>query len=177
MKTSSLYGFISALAGALLVLVLYFLGYHSDPAKFTSSKWIAACIGLAIVVVVMVLGVRARRSETPQGKGFGYGTALLAGFQIALVSSVLSAAFVFAYDAVINPGFRDIIVQDAMEKVQASGMSGPQLDQVEKVTRFMASPAMRSVSTLVGGVIIGFILALIVAAFVRRPEPSIPPPV
>src|ERR1019366_1394786 len=40
MKTCSLYGFLSALAGALLLLALYFLGFHSDPAKLSAAKWI-----------------------------------------------------------------------------------------------------------------------------------------
>jgi hypothetical protein len=175
MKTCSLYGFLSALAGALLALVLYFLGFHSDPAKLSAAKWIGGFGGIAIAVVFTVLGVKARRAEVPDAEGFGYGRALGAGMQVALVWSLLSAVFNYAYLAFINPGFSEIVLQDAMDKVQAKGVSGAQLDQVEKFTRFMASPGVQSVSTLIGGLIIGFIISLIVAAFLKRPAPAGPP--
>jgi hypothetical protein len=69
MKTCSLYGFISALAGALLALALYFTGFHSDPAKLPAAKAIGLCAGLAIVITCLVLGVKARRAEIPEDRG------------------------------------------------------------------------------------------------------------
>jgi hypothetical protein len=177
MKTCSLYGFISALAGALLALALYFLGFHSDPAKLPAAKAIGICGGLAIVITCSVLGVKARRAEIPEDQGFGYGRALWTGMQIAIVSSFLTAIFNYLYFAFINPAFIDIMLQDQMDKLQAKGISGAQLEQVEKVSRFMMSPGMQSVFTLIGGLIIGFLISLIVAAFLKRPEPAGPPPV
>jgi hypothetical protein len=177
MKTCSLYGFIWALAGALLALALYFLGFHSDLAKLAAAKWIGGVGGLTIAVVVMVLGIKARSAEIPVTQKFGYGGALLAGVQISIVASILNAAFAYIYYAFINPGFSELLLQDAMDKVQAKGVSGPQLDQVEKVTRFMMSPGMQVVTTLIAGFIFGFIIALILAAFLKRPEPAVPPPI
>ena len=177
MKTCSLYGFISALAGALLFLALYFLGYHSDPAKLAAASWIGGLGGLAIVSVCTALGVKARRAEVPDAGGFGYGQALGAGVLISLVSSFLSAVFSYAYYAFINPGFSEIVLQDKMDKLQAKGVSGAQLDQAEKITRFMLSPVPAAVFALIAGFIVGFIIALIVAAFLKRPAPAVPPPI
>jgi hypothetical protein len=175
MKTCSLYGFISALAGAFLTLVLYFLGYHSDPAKLTAASWIGGLGGLAIASVCTALGVKARRAEVPDDAGFGYGQALGAGVLVALVSSVLSAVFTYAYYAFINPGFTEIVIQDKMDKLQAKGISGAQLDQAEKFTRFLLNPVPAAIFTLIGGFIVGFLIALIVAAFLKRPAPASPP--
>ena len=61
MKTYLLYGFISSLAGAFLTLILYFAGFHSDPAKLAMAGWIGGLVGLAIVITCITLGVKARR--------------------------------------------------------------------------------------------------------------------
>ncbi len=170
MKTSSFYGFISALAGALLTLVLFFAGYHTDPAKFGAAQAIGY-LGIVIFVVCLVLGIKARRAEVPAGQGFGYGSALGVGTQITLVAAALSAVFNFFYFKYINPGFADIIVQSKLDQLQAKGMSGAELDKAESVTRMMLHPLPASIFNFIGFFVIGFLLALIAAAFLKRPTP------
>lgn len=177
MKTCSLYGFISALAGALLGIVLYFLGYHSDPAKLAAAQLIGGCTGFAIIVACIALGTSARRAEMPQEQGFGYGAALLAGTQISIVSAFLSGVFNYAYLAFINPGFAEILLQDKMDKLQAKGVSGADLDRAESITRTMLHPLPAAIFGLIYLFIVGFLVALVVSAFVRRPAPSGPPAV
>jgi Protein of unknown function (DUF4199) len=171
MKTCSLYGLIMAVASAILVLVLYFLGFHSDPAKLSAAKWIGGVGGLAIAVTVMVLGVKARRAEVPANEPFGYGPSFRAGFAIAFFDAVFYSIFFYCYLAFINTGFTEMIVQDTMDKMQAKGISGAQLDNVEKGIRFMSSAGMQTASALIGGIIFGVILALIIAAFIKRQAP------
>ncbi len=175
MKTSSFYGFISALAGALLTLVLYFAGYHTDPAKFGTAQAIGY-LGIVIFVVCLVLGIKARRAEVPAGQSFGYGCALGVGTQIALVAAALSAVFNFFYFKYINPGFADIIVQSKLDQLQAKGISGADLDRAESMTRTMLHPLPASIFNFIGFFVIGFLLALIAAAFLKRstPPPALP---
>jgi hypothetical protein len=176
MKTCSLYGFISALAGALLGLALYFLGFHSDPAKLATAQLIGTCTGLVIIIACIVLGTKARRAEVPQDQGFGYGAALLAGTQISIVSALLSGIFNYAYLAFINPGFAEILLQDKMDKLQAKGVSGADLDRAESMTRTMLHPVPAAIFGLIYLFIIGFLVALVVAAFMRRPANPGPSP-
>jgi hypothetical protein len=169
MKTCALYGFISALSGAFLILILFFTGFHSDPAKLTAAKWIGGVCGLAIGVSCMVLGVKARRAEIPANEEFGYGKALGAGFQISVFSAIFSAIFSYAYNAFINPGFADLMVQDSMAKMEASGMSSDRIEKAEAGMRMFMGPVPQAVSTLIGGVVFGLIIALLVAAVLKRP--------
>jgi|HubBroStandDraft_1064217.scaffolds.fasta_scaffold44879_2 predicted DNA repair protein MutK len=171
MKTCALYGFISTLAGAFLVLALYFLGFHSDPEKLKAAQTIGLIAGLGIVIVCTALGVRARREEVPAEEEFGYRHALGAGVLISLVASVLSAIFTYAYHAFINPGFSDILIQDATSKMEAKGISGAQLDKIESFNRIMFSPVAMALIALIFGFIFGVIISLIVAACVKRPPP------
>lgn len=177
MKTCSLYGFILAVLTAVLTLVLYFLGFHSDPAKLGAAKWIGGIAGVAINVVVVALGVKARRSEVPAAEPFNYGSALGAGMTIAVVASFLGAIFTYVYMGFVNTGYADVLLQDQMDKLQAKGLSSAQLEQAEKMTRLFMGPVPTAVFSLIAGVIFGFIVALIVAAFLKRPAQSEPPPV
>jgi Protein of unknown function (DUF4199) len=174
MKTCSLYGFISALAGAFVTLILYFLGFHSDASKLQVAGWIGGLVGIAVTVTCLYLGVRARRDETPKEADFGYGKAAGAGTLISLVASFLSAVFAYTYYAFINPAFTDLMVQAQMAKMEARGMSGDQLEKAEAMTKWMMSAGPASVMAFFYIFILGVILALIVAAFVKRPVPNTP---
>ena len=59
--------------------------------------------------------------------------------------------------------------------MQAKGMSADQIESVEKITRFMASPAMLAITGVIVGLIFGVILSLIIAAFLKRPAVSVAP--
>jgi hypothetical protein len=172
MKTCFLYGFLLAVAGSILILVLYFLGFHSDPTKLAAGNWIGGVLGLGIGISFTVLGVKARRSEVPENVEFGYGRALGAGVLISLFASILSTIFNYVYAAFINPGLTEIRIQDAMGKLEAKGITGIQAENMEKGMRFMSSPGILALSNLIGGFIFGVILSLIIAAFLKRPPPG-----
>ncbi len=178
MKTPLLYGLLAAIADALLVLALFFLGFHSDPAKLTVAKWVGGVLALAIAIVSMVAGIRARRSEVPEKDGFGYGSALGAGVIITATTNVIYGIFYFVYLKFINPGFIDVMLQDTMDKMAAKGITGAQADNVEKGVRFMLAPAVQFISQLIIGTIFGVILVLIIAAFLKRvpKEGTLQPP-
>jgi hypothetical protein len=175
MKTCALYGFAIALADALLVLALFFLGFHSDQAKLPAAQLIGGLGALAIGVTFTALGIKARRAEVPETEDFGYGRAFGAGVQVSAVACLLSAAFNYAYFAFINPGLSDIIVQAQLDKMAARGMGDAQIERATQFVRFMWSPGMYAVQTLIGGFIFAVILSLIIAAFLRREVPAEPP--
>jgi hypothetical protein len=172
MKTCALFGFISALAGAFLNLILYFSGFQSDPAKLAAATWIGGVGGLAIGVTCIVLGVKARRAEVPANTGFGYGRALGAGATISLVASFLSSIFTYAYYTFINPGFIDIVIQDKMTKLEASGASSDKLEKAEAGMRMFMGPIPQALGGLIVGFIVGVIISMVVAAVLKRPDPA-----
>jgi len=177
MKTYVTYGFMMALGGLLLNLALYFLGFHSEVEKFGTAQWIGGLGGLAIVVVLIVLGTKARRNEVPLSEEFGYGRALGAGVMIVLFGALFGVVVNIVYMKFINPGMADLIVQVQSAKFEAKGMSGAQLEQAEKFTRMMTGPIISSIFNFFGGMIIGTIISLITAAFLKRSASAEPPPV
>jgi hypothetical protein len=170
MKTSAIYGFVSALAGAFLVLLQYFAGLHSDPAKLGVANAIGTIGGVAIAIACITLGMRARRAEAA-GREFGYGSAFAAGFQVTVVSTVLSAIFTYAYYAFINPAFSEVLTENALAKLQAGGMSGAKLDSMEGFYHHLFSPLGALIIALIFGTILGIVISLLAAIFVRTKEP------
>jgi hypothetical protein len=171
MKTCALYGFISALGGAFLTLILFFAGFHSDPAKLAAATWVGGLGGLGIAITCIVLGVKARREQVPADEEFGYGAALGAGFLISVFASVLSAVFTFIYFSFINPALIDILLQDKMAKLEASGVSGDRLEKTEAGMKMFMGPVPQAISVIIGGIVIGILISLIVAAVLKRPTP------
>jgi len=177
MKHCLLFGFISALACSFVTLVLFFAGFHSDVSKLGTANVVGGVANLAIAITCMVLGTKAVREDNPPEEAFGYGRALWAGFRIAAVSTVISSVFSYCYFAFINPGFSDVLLQDKMTKLEASGVSGAKLEQAESMTKMFLAPGPAAIFGLVIGLIFGLVVSLIVAAFLKRaPQaPAVPP--
>lgn len=175
MKTYLTYGFAMSIAGALLTLALFFLGFHSDPAKFSTAQWIGGLGGLAIGVVAIVLGTKARLAEVPATEAFGYGRALGAGVMITLFAALIGIVTNYVYMQIINPGMADMIVQAQIDKFEAKGMSGAQLEQAEKMTRAMTGPLISSCFGFIGGMVFGTLISLVTAAFLKREASGEPP--
>jgi len=95
----------------------------------------------------------------------------LAAFLVGLVSSVLSAIFSYCYYAFINPAFSEIIFQDSAAKLEASGISGDRLDKIEAMNRTFMTPAWETIFGFGASLVFALLIALILAAFLKRPAP------
>lgn len=177
MKTPLTYGFLMAIAAAVLAISLYLLGYHSDASKFGTGQMLGMVGGLAIGITCITLGVKARRAEVPASEPFGYGRALGAGVLIALFASLFGIVTNFAYVNFINPGISDIIVQAEIAKLEAKGLGGAQLEGAEKMIRAMTGPVAYAAMGFLGGFFFGTLISLVAAAFLKRPATADGPPV
>ena len=176
MKTYVTYGFYMALAGLLLSLAFFFLGFHATAAKMQSTQIINTIGLLAIAISILAFGIKARRADVPATEEFGYGRAVLAGFLITLWACLFGIITNYLYFQLINPGITDIMVQAQMDKLEAKGLSGAQLEQAEKMTRMFMKPAMFAVVGFLGGLFWGTLISLVTAAFLKRKTTDAVPP-
>lgn len=176
MKTYVTYGLVWALAGAVLTLALFFLGFHADTEKLQSANWISLGGGIVISVACLMLGTKARASEVPATEAFGYGRALAAGVMITIFATLFGVIFNFLYSQVIHPGMQELQVQAQLEKMEASGVPSAQIDAAEGMIRTMMHPALQAVFYVFGGVLFGTIISLITSIFLRRPAAPAEPP-
>lgn len=169
MKTYLKFGSAMAGGGFLLVLVLYILGFHSDPAKLGTSQWIQGCVGLGIGIACIVMGTKARRAEVPPENEFGYGSALGTGVMITLFAALFGIVTNLVYMNFINPGMSDVIMQAQVAKWEAAGMSSARIEQAEGMMRKMMSPPIQAAFGFLAGMFFGTLISLVSAAFLKRP--------
>jgi hypothetical protein len=165
MKTYLLYGFISSLAGAFLTLILYFAGFHSDPAKLAMAGWIGGLLGLAIIVTCITLGVKARREEVPPDQDFSYWSSFFAAFMISMISNLFSLGFTVIYNVYVNPTFLELMRQQQITKMENNGMSS---DKAESASAMMFGVVPQAVIFIIFGTIIAVVLSFIMAGFFTR---------
>lgn len=178
MKPYLSFGAFIALGNAVLTLVLYLAGLHSDPAKISTAGNIAMAGGLAISVTLLVLGVSAKQAQTPATEDFGYGKALGAAVMISLFASIFGSLFQFIYQSFINPSFADVMVQAQISAMQDKGIPSDTIEKAEGMMRIMLKPGVQAGLGLIFGMIFSVVISLIVSAFLRRKaiaDPATPP--
>jgi hypothetical protein len=174
MKTYLIYGFAMAIAGALLSLALFLLGFHTVE-KLQTGQWIGMCAGLAICAVVIILGTKARREEVPATEPFGYGRALGAGVMIVLFASAFGVATNLLYTQVINPGFTETLMQVQANNLEAKGLSQDKIEQIQRMSAPWMKPMAQAIMAFVMGMIVGTLIALVTSAFLKREASGEPP--
>jgi hypothetical protein len=168
MKPYLTYGAFIAIGNAVITLVLYLAGFHTDPAKLQTGNYISGAAGLVIGISLLVIGIRAKRATVPDTKDFNYGLALGAGVMISLFAGLFGTAFQFIYQSFINPGFADVVIEAQTAKFQSTGMSSDQIDKATQFMRLMTKPAVQAAVGFFGGMILSVIISLITAAFLKR---------
>lgn len=168
MKTYLIYGSASAFGGTLVVLAVYFLGWHDTPDKLDLANAVQTVLALAIGVTCTVLGIKARRAELPASQDFGYGSALGAGVMITLFAALIGMFVQLIYGTVINPGLSDVIQQSQAAKMSEQGLSADKIEQIQKMTAIMWKPPVMAVIGFLSGMFFGTLISLVAAAFLKR---------
>lgn len=171
MGTKFTYALVLTIAGAALNLLLYFTGYQTEKlAVGQHLNW----LGFLIMVVVLVLGIKAVREEAPD-KALSFGQGVGTGVQISLMSGLMSAVYNFIHFKFINTEFVDYQMELVRGKWEQAGMSAAQMEKAEGIARAMMGPVSQAIWTPLMALIIGTIVSLVAAAFLKR-QPAVPPP-
>ena len=160
-----------AIAGAVLTLLLFFAGFHDSVEKMKAAQWIGSIGGLAIGVGCLTLAMREKRAQFPADKEWGYGSALGAGVLTGLFASLFGLVTAYAYFAIFNPGFSEVVFQAQVAAMEAKGMSSAQIEKIEPMLRQWMSPIAMVIMQGVMGVVWSTLIALIVAIFLRKRTP------
>ncbi|MES2697208.1 MAG: DUF4199 domain-containing protein [Verrucomicrobiota bacterium] len=174
MKIPLTYGAFIALGGALLTLVLYFLGFHDSAEKLQTAQWVGGGIGFILTITLLLLAMREKRARFSVNEDWGYGNALGVGILTGLVGSVLGAIFYYVYASQINPDLSEHILQAQRQAMEAKGMSAAKFEQAEPMMRKFMTPGFTAAMQCLMAIVLSVLLSLILAIFVRqRPTPPV----
>ncbi|MEO6992168.1 MAG: DUF4199 domain-containing protein [Lacunisphaera sp.] len=168
MSTTLLYALVMAIAQIIVNLISFFLGYQTD--KMSSGGWFGL-VQIAVTILILVLGIKAVRDEQ-DGKYMTYGKGVGTGFVIVLYSTIIGIIYSYIHLTYINPSFPDYFVEASRAKWVAAGMSESAMENAEKGVRWFTRPLIWSAFGAIFNLIIGTVVSLLIAIFLKRNPPD-----
>lgn len=156
------YGLLTGLVSVIVSFGIYALELdQSAVARFAT---------LVVLVVGIILAMRYFKLQN--GGFMSYGQGLGVGITVASVVGVLSAAFTYVYTTFVDPELMTRVLDRARADMEAKGMPDVQIEQAMAFSaKFTTGPTMLIFAVL-GSIVIGLLISLIVAAFVKNPKPE-----
>lgn len=170
MKTYVTYGAINAIVGAVFSLILYFLGFQTEKLAIGQQlQW----LGLIFTIVVLFLGMREARENKPDG-AISYGGAVGAAALISVFSGIFSAIYIYIHFSYVNPHYAQYIADFTRTQLEAKSVPEANIDAAIAMQTKMLSPVVQSLMTVVVAPIMGTLIGLILAIFVKKAAPQDP---
>jgi hypothetical protein len=157
------YGLLTGLVSVIVSFGIYALQLEQNAA--------VRFLTMAVLVVGIIL---AMRSFKEQNAGFmDYGQGLGVGMIVSGVVGLLSAAFMYVYTTFVDPEMMTRVMDKARADLEAKGtMTDAQIDQAMAMSsKFTTGPFML-LFAVVGTLVLGLIISLIAAAFVKNSKPE-----
>ena len=162
------FGFISGgISVALMFLTFVLL---RGPWLFEQGAYVGYA-GMVLSFAVIFVGVRSYREQIGQGS-LSFGKALQAGLLMALISSCCYALAWVCINHFLYPNFADDYMQFEMNHLRQSGAAAAVVQQkmkaLEEYKSMTANPAVNALITFTEPLPVGFLMALLSAAILRK---------
>lgn len=154
------YGLILGVLAFVIFLAVILTGIRQNS--------LSTVVIAALLIVLMVLAHRDFK-KTHEGV-ITYGQALGCGTLLAGIAALLRGILMYGYVKYINTGFFAAAVRMQRAAIEARGVTGEQAQRAMSLTAPLLTPAGLFVSSLIAGVIGGFIVALIVSIFTQKSD-------
>ncbi len=147
------------IAQTVLLLLLYLTG--------TMFKSGLSAISWLIYAAVIYYTLKIYRDRFMDGyitywKGVGFGT------RISMWSGVIVGFFYFLMIKVFDPSMADMMIAEAEEAYLAMGLSETYVESMHDAIQRAANPWVLFFSSILNGLVYGFIVSLIVSIFTKR---------
>jgi hypothetical protein len=153
---------------SLVLIVVDLIGGFAHLRFESWFKWISTIIAVAAIISFCIQYGKQQIDGVTFGNVFGY------GFKIALVVSILMAAYALLSFFIIFPEIIDQILVKARTDMEAKGnMSDEQIDQALSITKKFMQPLPLAIITLIVTLFFNTIAALLGAAFTKKTEPNV----
>ncbi len=168
MNTPLLYALIMAIGQIALTLVSFFLGYQTE--QINQGTWFGF-IPLLYGIAVYWFSLKAVREENT-GQYLTYGQGVGTGMLVVLYSGLLGSLYTYIHFTWVNPNFTDYLIEASRVKWAAANWSEAQMEGAEKGVRLFTQPALQAGFGFMATLVIGLIIALIIAAILKRNPPE-----
>lgn len=160
MKAALEYGVIFSLIGMALFAISHYAGVDLNGAASKIGNWV---ISIAMVVW-MLWHFREKKNSGVLGFGQGVKLSVLTG----VVSGIVGAVLMYFFVTMIAPEFMENVENQAIEGMQAQGLSDEQIAQNMKIASMFMSPVAMAFYAFFGSVVSYLILGLVFSAILKR---------
>lgn len=152
------YGILSAVISIVYTLLLY-----------VTNLFLNSSLGLLSTVITVVLLVMACREYKGNNEGFmTLGEGFKLNMLIIVISTIPSVLFNYVYTKYIDSTIFDTMKDFQRTQLETQGMSDEQIEQATSMMSSFMTPEFILMSGLGGGLVIGAIIAIIVAVAMKK---------
>jgi hypothetical protein len=156
-RTVTKYGLIQGVVSTAVSIV-------STLAAIKPS-WAGGVLTTTLLVVLIILAHREFKN-THNGV-MAYGEGLWAGTLLSIIAAVAGAVLFYIYVRYINTNFFATAIRAQQALLEQRGITGVQAQQAMGIVGAVMTPVGIAVSSLISGVVVGFIVALIASIFTQ----------
>jgi uncharacterized membrane protein YdjX (TVP38/TMEM64 family) len=156
-KIVTKYGLIQGVVSAAVSII-------STLAAIRPS-WAGGVLTTALLVVLIVMAQREFRN-THNGV-MAYGEGLWSGTLLSMIAAIVAAVLLYVYVRYINTNFLATAIRAQQALLEQRGITGAQAQQAMGIIGAVMTPVGVAVSSLISGVVVGFVVALIATIFTR----------
>ena len=155
----------------LLQGVLSFVIFLFGTLGAVRHNRVVAVANTTLLIVLMVLAhwefKRNHAGRMTYAQGLGTGTLL------SSAAAVISCVLMYVYVRYINSGYLAAVMQAQRAALERRGITGAQAQLAIGITAAITTPVGIAVTSLITGVLEGFIVALIVSIFTQKADPEV----
>ncbi len=169
--TAQKYGLIGAMILIVVGLAMNLSGLIDYTQKGGTGNTIASILQYGIIITIVVLAIKTHRDDDLGGY-ITLGRSLSVGMLTGLIIGIITAIWAYVYFGFIDPGLVDQIREMAHDKALEGGTTEEQLEQAAGIMNFFTSPAFFAVASLIGTLLISFVVSLIGGAVMKKESPE-----
>ena len=152
------YGILSAVIGIVYTLLLY-----------VTNLFLNSSLGILSTVITVLLLIMACREYKSNNEGFmTLGEGFKLNMLVMIVSIIPSTLFNYIYTKYIDTTIFETMKDFQRTQLEKQGMSDEQIEQATNMMSSFMSPEFILISGLGGGLVVGAIIAIIVAVAMKK---------
>jgi hypothetical protein len=128
-------------------------------------SWAGGVLTTALLVVLIILAHREFKN-THNGV-MAYGEGLWSGTLLSIIAAIVGAGLFYVYVQYINTNFFATALRAQQALLEQRGITGAQAQQAMGIVGAVMTPLGIAVSSLISGVVVGFVIALIASIFTQ----------
>jgi uncharacterized protein DUF4199 len=169
--TAQKYGLIGALILIVAGLAMNLAGLVDYANQGGTGNTIASILQYGIMITVVVLAIKTHRDDDLGGY-ITLGRSLGVGTLTGLILGIITAIWAYIYFGFIDPSLVEQIREVAHDKALEGGTTEEQLEQAAGIMNFFTSPAFFAIASLIGSILVSFVVSLIGGAVMKKESPE-----